>query len=91
MTTERRLDTSGLRASTATAIELTQVGEKMSSLRPTRLTSTLLERPGVLLSLFLVTGLGLGGTLVHLASPASPTLRDGMTAPVCNRPLDEGE
>lgn len=29
----------------------------------------LLERPGVLLSLFLATGLGLGGTLVHLTSP----------------------
>lgn len=27
------------------------------------------ERPGVLLSLFLTVGLGLGGTLVHLTSP----------------------
>jgi hypothetical protein len=34
----------------------------------------LLERPGVLLSLFLATGLGLGGTLIHLTSPA-PTQR----------------
>ncbi len=31
--------------------------------------TSLLERPAVLLSLFLAIGLGLGGTLIHLTSP----------------------
>jgi hypothetical protein len=30
--------------------------------------ASLLERPGVLLSLFLAVGLGVGGTFVHLTS-----------------------
>ncbi len=31
--------------------------------------TSLLERPALLLSLFLAIGLGLGGTLIHLTSP----------------------
>lgn len=31
----------------------------------------LLERPGLLLSMFLAIGLGVGGTLVHLTSPSA--------------------
>ena len=31
--------------------------------------TALLERPGVLLSLFFVVGLGLGGALIHLTAP----------------------
>lgn len=33
------------------------------------LATALLERPGLLLSLFLALGFGIGGTLVHLSTP----------------------
>lgn len=45
--------------------------------------ASLFERPGVLLSLFLAVGLGIGGTFVHLTSP--PPEKQRRTVP---RPPD---